>query len=79
MPNGTLYGGIWKFHDFLIFPRFRLIGETFVSLEQKSGYSYLRKIDPKKLSDSDSMAVSHLSRILSEHYLWEEKEINEKR
>jgi hypothetical protein len=30
MPNGRLYGGIWKTGDNVFFPRFQLFDEEFI-------------------------------------------------
>ena len=58
-------------HDFVFFPRFRLIDEKIVSLEARSGFAYLREINPDKMEDTKSLAISNYIELLKEHFLWE--------
>ena len=57
LPNGTFYGGIWKMHDYLYFPRFRLIDEKIVSFEAKAGNAFVRSLNPNKMEDSFSLSI----------------------
>lgn len=71
LPNGTHIGGIWNIKDPLHFPRMRLVDEKLVSFEQRSGHSYIRQLDPKKMKDPKAMALVNYVSLLSKHYQWE--------
>jgi hypothetical protein len=49
MPNGRLYGGIWKTGDIVFFPRFQLFDEEIICFERVSGNAFIRIFDLEKI------------------------------
>lgn len=57
LPNGTYYGGIWKYKDLAYFPRFLLIDEELISFERVTGYAYLRILDLENMNNKEALAI----------------------
>lgn len=68
LPNGTYYGGIWKYKDLAYFPRFLLLDEELVKFERVAGYAYLRILNCDKMKNKEALAIVKYLKQLEEHY-----------
>lgn len=68
LSNGTKYGGLWRYRDYLYFPRFLFIDEELVSFEYRHTYAYIRKIDTGKLKNKEHLTILNYQRLLEKHY-----------